>query len=489
MESKKMPVVENAGDSKIIFPGIFNFLFENHKYKVAYGGRGSAKSHSFARAAIVHAMQKNHRILCGREYQNSISDSVHQLLSDVIYKYKLQKYFNIKEKEIECRKTGSLFKFKGLHHNIDEIKSFEGVTICWVEEAANVSEESWKLLLPTIFRTEGAQLWVGFNTGYDDDSTFERFVKSPPEGCKTVLVNYYDNDFFPKELDEIRQWDYKHRRHEYDNIWLGKPKGYGGKVWPQFIDKKFPSGHIREFDWNTIEETANVICAMDPAQKYYPACVWIAIFPANKRAVYPDDFFFWIYAEYPTFDDFGDYFYKFRKTTLYPHTLKVLSNTILSKDSSGHRLKCSKRFIDTRFATGTGSGNIWSNETTGLIEQLAKPENNSLIFELPSIKFIDSAKNDIVQLMQFNPESDITIYNSPKFFISPWCKNTRYSLANHRVEEESEKEAEKLKDFSDVVRIAFAGLKEFRYKNPMGASQNKAGKIFEYSNSNESWMG
>jgi len=475
---------------KLKIPKAFQFLFEDYRYKVAYGGRGSGKSWTIARVLILKAMEGKHRILCSRELQNSISDSVHQLLRDQITELDARHCFDITNKEITCNVTGSQFKFKGLHHNIDEIKSFEGVTICWVEEAEKVSEDSWKKLIPTIFRRANAELWISFNTGYEDDPTYERFVKNPPKKSITKLINYDSNPFFPKVLNEVRLEDKKYRPLEYKNIWEGAPKGYGGKVWPMFRQKEAPLGHVKMFDWEHVEKTANIVMACDPAQKYYHACIWIAIFPINKRMQWPNDFVKWVYAEYPDFETFGDYFYRHRKRTLYTHGLKTFANTIKSKDSSGHRLECTKRFIDTRFATGTGGGNVWSSQTVGLVEEFAKPANGSILFELPPIKFIDSAKHAIESDLKYDFNLPISQINTPSFFVSPACKNVIHTLFNHRVEENSETETEKLKDFSDCLKIAYAGLREFKYKKPVNVTDNHTYEgMYQMFNNPSSWMG
>ena len=147
---------------------------EPHRYKVYYGGRGGAKSWEFADILIDRAMKGRELILCTREYQSSIADSVYRLLLTRISAAGYDKYFNVTLNSIKCF-NGSEFIFKGLHHNIMEIKSLEGVTICWVEEAQSVSTNSWEILIPTI-RKEKSEIWISFNTGEVDDPTYTRFV-------------------------------------------------------------------------------------------------------------------------------------------------------------------------------------------------------------------------------------------------------------------------------------------------------------------------
>ena len=195
-------------------------ITENHRYKVAYGGRGSGKSVGFADACLIRALSQKTRILCTRQLQTSIRDSVHKLLCDRIFALGMDKWFEITRESIRCA-NGSEFLFKGIQNNVMEIKSMEGINIAWCEEAQNVSDESWEILIPTI-RKEGSEIWICFNPDREDDATYRRFVKNPPPDCKSVLVNYMDNPYFPevlrKEMEYCKQIDYQ----RYEHIWLGK---------------------------------------------------------------------------------------------------------------------------------------------------------------------------------------------------------------------------------------------------------------------------
>ena len=134
------------------FPSKLEFLFDQHRYKVAYGGRGSSKSWSFARALIIQAANRPLRILCAREIQKSIKQSVHQLLSDQIQALGLGSFFEVLEAEIRGM-NGSSFSFAGLATNtVESIKSFEGVDIVWVEESQTVSKRSLDILIPNILK-------------------------------------------------------------------------------------------------------------------------------------------------------------------------------------------------------------------------------------------------------------------------------------------------------------------------------------------------
>lgn len=196
------------------------FITENKRYKVAYGGRGSAKSWTVARCLILNAIKSKVRILCTRQLQTSIKDSVHKLLCDSINDLKLNEYFNITRDAITCI-NGSEFIFKGLQNQTNEIKSMEGINFCWCEEAQSISEDSWQILIPTI-RKEGSEIWITFNPDREEDATYQRFVKNTPPNSIIELVNYYDNPWFPdvlrKEMEYCKEVDFG----KYEHVWLGK---------------------------------------------------------------------------------------------------------------------------------------------------------------------------------------------------------------------------------------------------------------------------
>jgi phage terminase large subunit len=206
-------------------------LLRPKQIKVVYGGRGSAKSRTFADLFLMLAETGGHKIGCFRELQNSIKDSVHSLLVDRYRDMKLSLYSHT-ETGIK-HKNGGEFIFKGLSRNPDAVKSTHGMTRAWVEEAQSVSDSSLKQLIPTV-REPGSELWFSLNPMSSEDPMSKRFLK-PFEAELTkngyyeddmhmiIECNYMDNPFFPPELDNLRLWDYENLdRAEYDHIWLGK---------------------------------------------------------------------------------------------------------------------------------------------------------------------------------------------------------------------------------------------------------------------------
>lgn len=197
-------------------------LFAAIRYKIMYGGRGGGKSHSVAQALLTLGAQQPLRILCAREVQKSIKQSVHQLLSDYIIKLGLSNFYEILDTEIRG-KNGTQFNFAGLAGStVDSVKSYEGADICWIEEGQTVTQRSWNILIPTI-RKSGSQIWVTFNPFVDTDDTYYRFVLNPPEGAWVCKVNYYDNPWLSDELEDERVHCKKNDPDNYDNIWLGVP--------------------------------------------------------------------------------------------------------------------------------------------------------------------------------------------------------------------------------------------------------------------------
>jgi phage terminase large subunit len=201
------------------FPVKLEGLFKKSRYKVLYGGRGGAKSWGIARALLIKGAKDPIRILCAREFQTSIKDSVHKLLCDQIESLGLLSFYEITQTSIRGR-NGTEFSFVGLKNNVSNIKSYEGVDICWVEEAQTTSRLSWNILIPTI-RKEGSEIWISFNPELETDETYQRFVAVPPADCITMKVNWSDNPWFPDTL-KLEKDSLKIRDEEaYNQVWEG----------------------------------------------------------------------------------------------------------------------------------------------------------------------------------------------------------------------------------------------------------------------------
>jgi len=198
--------------------------YDNYRYFLIHGGRNSGKSYNVALALLLKARKETKRILCTREIQNTIKDSVHKLLSDLITTYEFNDYI-ITEKSIYNQITGSEFIFKGLRLNYNEIKSTEGVDIAWVEEAQSVSKQSLDVLIPTIRKT-GSQIYFTFNRFSELDPVYEKFFLQTRDNTYIAHINYDILIKYNLLTDEIKQeieYDKKNNPEAFAHIWLGEP--------------------------------------------------------------------------------------------------------------------------------------------------------------------------------------------------------------------------------------------------------------------------
>ncbi len=261
--------------SSVQFPEAFEFLFADHaddgkpvRYRAAHGGRGSAKSHSYAQAAVIKAAQRPLRIGCYREIQKSIRDSAKRLLDDKIEACGLKGFYDSTDTEIRAP-NGSLFIFNGLRTNPDAVKSTEGLDIAIVFEANKVAQRSLDLLIPTI-RKDGSELWFEWNPEFDTDPV-DLMFRSPlkPPGSIVREVNYPDNPFFPAVLKQEMEWDRKRDPEKYAHIWLGGYQMHSeARVFKNWRVEEFerPAGTIHRLgaDWGySIDPSVMLRCSIE----------------------------------------------------------------------------------------------------------------------------------------------------------------------------------------------------------------------------------
>lgn len=218
-KAAKIAKVKKADAPPIDLPEYAINFFRPHRYKVAWGGRGGARSWSVARILLVKGAQTKLRILCAREMQSSLRDSVHQLLRDQIDLMGIPGY-RVTDREIRHLATGTLFLFEGLRHNVQKIKSLEGIDICWVEEAERITARSWQILIPTI-RKHGSEIWITFNPDQLEDSTYQRFIVNPPKDTWSQQVNWEDNPWLTPELRDEKDYMYETDPEGADHVWGG----------------------------------------------------------------------------------------------------------------------------------------------------------------------------------------------------------------------------------------------------------------------------
>lgn len=253
---------------EVKFPDKLAFLIsEPATIKVLWGGRGAAKTESVSIALLLWSIQRKLRIACFRELQKSIDESVYSTLKSQIYDMSLEDEFQILNKTIISKRTGSEFIFEGLRYNINSIKSMSRIDIAWVEEANNVSRSSWDKLIPTLRGRPhddingrggpfglGPELIITFNPEMDTDETYKRFVlqreKYAPDYivnertgqkeryCICVKVNWQDNPFFPDDLRIKMSIDRDNNPDKYLEVWEGNTK--------QIIDGSIYADEIRQ---------------------------------------------------------------------------------------------------------------------------------------------------------------------------------------------------------------------------------------------------
>ena len=229
----------------ISIPTAFKELFEPHRYKVYWGGRGAGKSVQFASALLLlGAGNEPKRILCAREIQRSIKDSVHSLLASRIKALGLSHFYEVTNNEIRGT-NGTQIVFSGLHQNIESVKSIEGVDYCWIEEGNRVSENSWRTLIPSI-RKPNSEIWVSFNPELKSDPAYQRFVEHPPSNAMVKKVSYRDNPYFdqttlPEEMRNLKDQN----PEEYDHVYEGELKQFSdGSIYQKQLKDARAEGRV-----------------------------------------------------------------------------------------------------------------------------------------------------------------------------------------------------------------------------------------------------
>lgn len=207
-------------------PKLIPIFVGESRYRIAYGGRGSGKTRSFAKMAAVRGYQlsqegKSGVIVCGREFMNSLDESsMAEVKAAIMSEPWLAGHYDVGEKYIRTRDGRISFAFIGLRHNLDSIKSKSQIHILWVDEAEPVSEAAWIKTIPTV-REHGSEIWVTWNPERKNSATHKRFREDPPEGAKITEINYSDNPWFPDVLEAERKNDLAKRPDQYAHIWEG----------------------------------------------------------------------------------------------------------------------------------------------------------------------------------------------------------------------------------------------------------------------------
>jgi phage terminase large subunit len=258
------------------FKGLFT---EEWREAAIYGGRFSLKSHTVARYLLIMARQKKTRVGCFREFQNSITDSSHQLLADLIKLYELTD-FQVTNNAIINTVTGSDFIFKGLRHNEQSVKSIEGIDIAWVEEAQTISKESIEVLTPTV-RKEGSRIIYTYNRLLEDDPVHQRLVIEGRPNTLVINVNYdiaIKYGMMPEVIRLEMEDDRDKRPNLYKHKWLGEPSSSERKIYKdwQIIDEIPHEAQLERYgmDFGYSNDPAAIVAVY----KYNGGFIWDEIF-------------------------------------------------------------------------------------------------------------------------------------------------------------------------------------------------------------------
>ena len=211
-----------ATDKPTLNPALKDFWAKPARNRVLYGGRSSSKSWDAAGFAIFLACNYKIRVLCARQFQNKIAESVYTLLKIQIQRFGLSNDFEVTRDSIKHVSTGSEFLFYGLWRHIDEIKSLESIDICWIEEAHGLTQTQWDILEPTL-RGEGSQFWIIFNPKYVTDFVYRRFVTNTPPDTIKRKINYTENPFLSNTILKVIEAKKQEDEDEFNHIYGGEP--------------------------------------------------------------------------------------------------------------------------------------------------------------------------------------------------------------------------------------------------------------------------
>jgi phage terminase large subunit len=261
-------------------PEVFEPLLQPARYRGAWGGRGSGKSHFFAELAVEESLRRRVDIVCLREVQKSLKFSVKKLIEAKIEALGVVDYFDVQQEQIRSKRGGVMI-FQGMQdHTSDSIKSLEGFGIAWFEEAQSASQRSLDLLRPTI-RAPGSELWFSWNPNFESDP-IDRLLRgdNPPPGAVVVRANYRDNPWLPAELKSELEYDRQRDPDKFAHIWLGEyRRNSEARVFRNWTVEEFerPPGTVHRLgaDWGfSVDPSVLVRCSIEGNRLYVDFEAW-----------------------------------------------------------------------------------------------------------------------------------------------------------------------------------------------------------------------
>ena len=367
--------------TKIVIPPVFQPLTEKHRYKVLKGGRGSGKSESVGRYLLAKGAEKKRKIVCGREFQSSIKDSVYDMLKDFISLYQLESFYQVLNSEIRG-KNGTTFSFVGLHHNISSIKSMYDVDIFWGEEAQTFSANSLTLLLPTI-RAEDSELIFTMNPELEEDPPYQMLVVDPPPDTLIITANYADNPYFPDNLRALMEHDKAKDYERYLNVWEGQCRAsVEGAIYAQALAKARDERRIGAVPYD---------------DRYPVSCFWDIGWADNTSIWFLQTF-------NHEFRVIGCYQSQFQKT---PHYVKVLQDKgyrydriCLPHDSENEHANADRTWIQI-VRSSFPNANVYSGKRQAIEMRLEATKN---MFDL--LKIDTGCKDGLSALAHYHYATD-----------------------------------------------------------------------------------
>ncbi len=239
-------------------PEAFRDISKPYRVKVFEGGRGSGKSETVGRYLLMDGSDKAkppQNIVCGREFQASIKESVHSMLAYLISDLKIDDFYHVLNNEIRGD-NGTRFSFVGVRNNAQNIKSMHNISKFWGEEAQTFSQTSLDIIFPTV-RAPGSELIFTMNSILVEDPAYQTLIANPQPNSLVKQVNYYDNPFFPQELENLRQHHLalvesgRMSMEKYRNIWHGEClSAVEGAIFARELEVATKAGRIQDVDYN-----------------------------------------------------------------------------------------------------------------------------------------------------------------------------------------------------------------------------------------------
>jgi hypothetical protein len=330
--------------------------------------------------------------------------------------------------------TGSIFSFKGLKdQTVDALKSYEGYDYCVCDEAQSMTKQSFNILDPTI-RRENSEIWFIFNPKYSDDFVYDFCINTPPPNLIGTEVNYTDNPYCPQVLVEQAERMKRVEPDLYQHVWLGKPMGQGGRIYPQYSSTIH---EISDIDPDHIAK-CNRYFSIDPHRSYYPAMLWGMVTPSAALV---------IYNEWPRYDTVNGHYSDVRDDKRLDMSVSDLADIIKANDLIDAREFPFLRTIDPHFNNDNIAQTKDQYDLTTMLSECGVTGWTKAPSEL-----IAKQRDVLKSAIEYDPALPLAGPNMPSLYVCKRCVNLRRALERHSWDADRDREGEKYKDFIDALR-------------------------------------